>query len=150
MPWSTWVSTDEAHRRASARRGYNKRRQAAAQARRDRVRAYAQRWSTTAAAKVKMARVLGVSVCTVNRDLRALQAAAPLPVICPTCGLPSRLDVDPSTLTDDPAVQARLERAMARLIGAAQDPQAPCLARPRRNDRPGVKGQTLGAPARAV
>jgi hypothetical protein len=104
MPWSTWVSTDEAHRRASARRGYNKRR----------------------------------------------QAAAPLPVICPTCGLPSRLDVDPSTLTDDPAVQARLERAMARLIGAAQDPQAPCLARPRRNDRPGVKGQTLGAPARAV
>jgi hypothetical protein len=63
-----------------------------------------------------MALVIGTVHRTIDRDLRALQAAPPLPPICPTCGLPSRLDVDPSTLTDDPAQLDALERAMDRLL----------------------------------
>jgi hypothetical protein len=110
-------------------------------------------WGTSAPARVKIALVLGVSLSTITRDLHALQARPPLPVLCPTCGLPSRLDVDPATVTDDLAALARLEQAMARLIGADQDPagtprrrcgvHAPRSAQPRRNDRPDLKGQTL-------
>jgi hypothetical protein len=102
MSWSEWVPTQEAHARASGRRGVNKRRQEAAQARRDQVRPLLQRWGTSVAARVKIATLLHVSLRTVTRDMHALQERLPLPIICPLCHLPSRLDVDPSTLTGRP------------------------------------------------
>jgi hypothetical protein len=130
MPWSNWTSTPEAHARASGRRWYNKRRQDHAKARRQEVERLLQRWGPSAAAKAKMARLLGVSLRTITRDVHALQERPPLPVICPTCHLPSRLDVDPSSLTDDPAELAAMEQAMARLIGA-EDPETRPPRRPR-------------------
>jgi hypothetical protein len=130
MPWSDWVSTPEAHARASGRRGYNKRRQQAAQARRAEVQRLAVRWGTFAAAKVKMARALKVSVTTIARDVRAVAKDPPVPMICPTCGLPSRLEVDPSTVTDDPDELATLEQAFATLIGAIEDQARPPHRRP--------------------
>lgn len=142
MPWQTWVTTDEAHARAAGRRRHNKQRQQAVQVRRQEVERLLQRWGLSAAAKVQIATLLGVSLRTITRDLHALQARPPLPIICPMCGLPSRLDVDASSLTDDPVELAALEEAMARLI-KMEDPEPsprpvvhpPCLGRPRRNDR---------------
>jgi hypothetical protein len=73
-----------------------------------------------------------------------------------TCGLPSCLDIDPSTLTDDPLELAALERAMAQLIGM-KDPKTPPprrvashAPRPTRlqgDDRADRRGQTLGETA---
>jgi hypothetical protein len=151
--WTTWVATPEAHARASGRRRYNKQRQQAAQARRVQVEGLLQRWGPSTAAKVKMARLLRVSVRTIDRDLHALQDRPPVPVICPTCGLPSRLDLDPSTLTDDPEALARLVRSGEDREACAR--QADGLPSPRperlqRNDRPPPKGRTLGTPASAV
>jgi hypothetical protein len=118
MPWSDWVPTPEAHARASGRRGYNKRRQKAVQVRRVQVARLLERWGTSVAVRAEIADLMGCSVDTIRRDMHALKERPPLPVICPTCGLPSRLDVDPATVTDDPVELARLERAMVRLIGA--------------------------------
>jgi hypothetical protein len=132
MAWGDWVPTEEAYARASGRRAFNRKRQLAVAARRDRVRELLQRWGSAAPAKVKMSRVLGVSLRTINRDVRALQEAPPLPDICPTCHLPSRLDLDASSLTDDPAQLAALERAMARLIGGVEDPETAPRRRPGR------------------
>jgi hypothetical protein len=156
MAWSEWVSTDEAQARASGRRGYNKRRRDQAQARREEVRQLLDRWGTSAPAKVKIALVLGVSTATVNRDVRALAERPALPLICPTCHLPSRLDVDPTDLTDDPAELAALEQAMARLLGL-EDPDAlpPRRAgspparptRPQGDDRVDSSGMPLGTTA---
>jgi hypothetical protein len=148
--WRTWVPTNEAHARASGRRRYNAARQRQAQARREEVRQLLQRWGTSVAARVKIATLLHVSLRTVTRDMHALAERPPLPVLCPTCGLPSRLDVDPVTVADDPRALARLEQAMARLIGADQDlapsPRqrsgvpAPRPERPQRHDRRDPKG----------
>jgi hypothetical protein len=159
MAWSEWVSMDEAHARASGRRGYNKRRRDHAQARREEVRQLLDRWGTSAPAKVKIALVLGVSTATVNRDVRALAERPALPLICPTCGLPSRLDIDPSSVTDNPDELARLEQAMARLIGMG-DPEAPPprrtgsraprLTRPQGDDRSVARGRPLGQTAAHV
>jgi hypothetical protein len=70
--------------------------------------------------------------------------------------LPSCLDVDPSTLTDDPAALAALERALARLLGVTEASGRP-QTRPNRrqgHDRPGPRGQTLtrgvSGPLRAI
>jgi hypothetical protein len=147
MPWSEWVSTPEAHARASGRRGYNKKRQAQVQVRRQELHRLSQYWGTGPAAKVHMARVLKVSVRTIGRDLQAMAEHPPIPLICPTCGLPSRLDVDPSTLTDDPAELAALERAFARLLGIVEGAEAP---RPRRRrSTPPVARLTRASDARA-
>src|SRR5688500_16409873 len=107
--WTTWVSTDEAHRRAAGRRRHNRQRQAAAQARRDQVRALVQRWGLTPATRVKLARMFRVSRSTIDRDLKALADAPPLPPVCPTCGLPTSLTADPAALLErlDDAQAAR-------------------------------------------
>lgn len=155
MSWSEWVPTDEAHRRASGRRAVNRKRQDHAQARREEVRQLLHRWGASAQARVKIALVLGVSLSTINRDMHALQAREALPLLCPTCGLPSRLDIDPASV-DDPEQLAILEQAMARLIGM-EDPEtppprrstsrAPRVKRPQGDDRPASRGQTLGETA---
>jgi hypothetical protein len=121
MAWSTWVSTPEAHARASARRGYNKQRQEAVRARRLEIQRLTVRWGTSAAAKVKLARYFRVSLRTIARDLQAMQEDPVLPALCPLCGLPTDLTADPTTLTDDPQALARLEAAMSRLVGADDD-----------------------------
>jgi hypothetical protein len=157
MGWAAYVSVDEMQRRASGRRRYNKQQQEAAKRRRARVRELSQRWGTSAAAKGKIAAACQVSVRTIARDLQALQERPPVPLLCPTCGLPSRLDVDPTelaALTDDPAVLATLEAAFARLIGA-EDPAAlgqgrsgSPQTRPKRrqrNDRADARVLALGA-----
>jgi len=106
-----------------------------------------------------MATLLQVSVSTVHRDILRLRERQALPVICPLCHLPSRIDLDPTDLTDDPDELARLEQAMARLIGMA-DPEAtprrrpiadrPHATRRQRDDRPDQRAQTLGeTPAHA-
>ena len=139
ISWSARVSNDVAARRAGGRRALNKRRRQAQQARQAQVKQFARRWGTSAAARLKMALALGVSTRTIARDLQqALRPRPPLPVICPTCGLPSRLDFDPATVTDPDELMA-LETAMASVVGA------PETAPGRRSPRP-----TGVAPRRAV
>jgi hypothetical protein len=156
--WAVHVSRDEMERRASGRRRHNKLRQQAAAARREEVRQLLQRWGTTAAAKVKMARRFRVSISTITRDVRALQERPPIPALCPLCGLPSRLDIDPAALLDglDAREAAALERAMARLIGVEAPealPRQRQTSRPRspkrrqRDERPELRVQTLGETA---
>src|SRR5262245_9469616 len=140
MGWSDRVSTNDAHARASGRRGYNRRRQEAAKTRRLEVARLAIRWGTSTAARVKMATVLKVSVTTIGRDLRSVQETPPLPMICPTCGLPSRLDLDASSLTDDPDQVQRLERAFGRLLGVSVTPKAA----PARRSRRAVGARSVG------
>jgi hypothetical protein len=125
MTWSTRVSNDEAARRAGGRRAYNKRQRQRQQARRQQVARLLRRWGTDADAGGMMAVTLGVSVRTIERDLRALGTPPAPPLLCPTCGLPTRVDVDPAALAAlDPAQLAHLERAMTGLFPAPAWPVA--------------------------
>jgi hypothetical protein len=119
VAWSTPVPNEVAARRAGGRRGYNKRRRQQQQARQAQVKQLVRRWGTSPAARLKMALALGVSVKTIARDLQAARERPPLPLVCPLCGLPSRLDVNPADVTD-PAQLEALEMAMERYMGAPQ------------------------------
>jgi hypothetical protein len=133
--WRRVVPDSEAARRAGGRRRYNAARQRQARTRRRQVK----RWLAVYGARPGLAKMLaqrlGVSVSTVRRDLQAVRAEAPLPLLCPECGLPRTLAWEDPNIwppdTDTEAWQA-LETAMAHLLPTGDLSR---LAGPRRHDR---------------